>query len=103
MKPTKKTVKKAQTLARKIFNVSPRQFYGILQGVRPLVKGISAPKSGEEVIWIWQAAGQISNGDYFRGQAREGSLYLVCETQPSHWMPWPLNWNENFQVKKERP
>lgn len=51
------------------------------------------PKDGQCVLWIWDSAGQITNGDYSGGKPRDASAnYAVIDTPPTHWMPWPINW-----------
>ena len=52
------------------------------------------PKDSEYVIWIWAKAGQVTAGDYYRGQARDAAKNYepITDCKPTHWMPWPDNW-----------
>jgi len=60
------------------------------------------PKDGEDVIWIWAAAGQLTAGDYFRGAPRDAAAnYAKIETPPTHWMPWPSNWPNVSDQERE--
>lgn len=57
------------------------------------------PKNGQNVIWIWANAGQITSGDYFNETFRDAAAnYASMDTAPTHWMPWPDNW-PNDQVE----
>lgn len=51
------------------------------------------PSNRQNIILIWDLAGQISSGDYFNGHFRDASNnYSEVKTVPTHWMPWPNNW-----------
>lgn len=53
----------------------------------------SLPEDGQCVIWIWANAGQVTAGDFYKGQVRDaGKNYKSMSNNPSHWMPWPDGW-----------
>jgi len=62
----------------------------------------SYPMDGENVLWIWDSAGQITAGDYFQGTPRDAAAnYARIKTPPTHWMTWPSNWpNSQDQVRR---
>ena len=65
-----------------------------LIGVRPFNKK-NRPKPRQDVLWIWDAAGLITAGNYVFGKALDASNEykpIPKDLQPTHWMPWPENW-----------
>lgn len=64
----------------------------MLLGIKRFQKQ-NKPKDGENVVWIWDTAGQITAGDYHKGQPRDAAKnYDPITSKPTHWMPWPDDW-----------
>lgn len=52
------------------------------------------PRNGQDVIWVWSAAGQLVTGDFHKDKPRDASKNydVIDKVLPSHWINWPYNW-----------
>lgn len=52
------------------------------------------PKAGQNVLWVWSKAGQITAGDFYKNRPRDAACnYDFCDdVPPDYWCDWPINW-----------